>query len=66
MNKKDKIVYAAIEMFQEKELKTKISDIVKRAGIAQGTVLFCIFHLDVVMPAIAEVMVEKNDRSCQE
>ena len=61
MNKKDKIVYAAIEMFQEKGIeKTKISDIVKRAGIAQGTYYLYFPSKLSVMPAIAEVMVEKT------
>ncbi|HDR7734680.1 TetR family transcriptional regulator [Bacillus cereus] len=60
MNKKAKIVYAAIEVFQEKGVeKTKISDIVKLAGIAQGTFYLYFPSKLSVMPAIAEVMVEK-------
>ncbi|MFB6429978.1 MULTISPECIES: TetR family transcriptional regulator [Bacillus] len=60
MNKKEKIVYAAIEVFQEKGVeKTKISDIVKLAGIAQGTFYLYFPSKLSVMPAIAEVMVEK-------
>jgi hypothetical protein len=40
-----RIVYAAIEVFQEKGVeKTKISDIVKLAGIAQGTFYFSLFY----------------------
>ena len=40
MNKKEKIVYAAIEVFQEKGVeKTKISDIVKLAGIDRKSVV---------------------------
>lgn len=60
MNKKEKIVYAAMEVFQEKGVeKTKISDIVKLAGIAQGTFYLYFPSKLSVMPAIAEVMVEK-------
>lgn len=47
-------------MFQEKGVeKTKISDIVKLAGIAQGTFYLYFPSKLSVMPAIAEVMVEK-------
>ncbi|MED0965464.1 TetR family transcriptional regulator [Bacillus paramycoides] len=60
MNKKEKIIFAAIEVFQEKGVeKTKISDIVKLAGIAQGTFYLYFPSKLSVMPAIAEVMVEK-------
>ena len=39
--KYDKILQAAIEVISEKGLdKTSISDIVKRAGVAQGTFIF--------------------------
>ncbi|QED46231.1 TetR family transcriptional regulator [Cytobacillus dafuensis] len=61
MNKKEKIVHAAIEVFKEKGIeKTKISDIVKLAGIAQGTFYLYFPSKLSVMPAIAEVMVEKE------
>ncbi|RFT67918.1 TetR/AcrR family transcriptional regulator [Bacillus clarus] len=67
MNKKEKIVYAAIEVFQEKGVeKTKISDIVKLAGIAQGTFYLYFPSKLSVMPAIAEVMVEKMIRAVKE
>lgn len=60
MTKKDKIIYAAIEAFREKGIeKTKVSDIVKVAGIAQGTFYLYFPSKLSVMPAIAEVMVEK-------
>ncbi|WP_347269308.1 TetR family transcriptional regulator [Bacillus sp. TL12] len=60
MSKKEKIVYAAIECFREKGIeKTKISDIVKSAGIAQGTFYLYFSSKLAVVPAIAEVMVEK-------
>ncbi|WP_313771950.1 TetR family transcriptional regulator [Bacillus bingmayongensis] len=60
MSKKEKIVYAAIECFREKGIeKTKISDIVKSAGIAQGTFYLYFSSKLSVVPAIAEVMVEK-------
>ncbi|MBY0121269.1 TetR family transcriptional regulator [Bacillus sp. S/N-304-OC-R1] len=61
MNKKEKIVLAAMEVFKEKGIeKTKISDIVKLAGIAQGTYYLYFPSKLSVMPAIAEVMVEKS------
>ncbi|HEK9101728.1 TetR family transcriptional regulator [Bacillus pfraonensis] len=67
MNKKEKIVYAAIEVFQEKGVeKTKISDIVKLAGIAQGTFYLYFPSKLSVMPAIAEVMVEKMIHAVKE
>ncbi|MFJ8527593.1 TetR family transcriptional regulator [Bacillus pseudomycoides] len=67
MNKKEKIVYAAIEVFQEKGVeKTKISDIVKLAGIAQGTFYLYFPSKLSVMPAIAEVMVEKMIHTVKE
>lgn len=59
-NKKEKIIHAAIDVFQEKGIeKTKVSDIVKGAGIAQGTFYLYFSSKLSVMPAIAQVMVEK-------
>ncbi|MBO1626244.1 TetR family transcriptional regulator [Bacillus arachidis] len=67
MSKKEKIVYAAIECFREKGIeKTKISDIVKSAGIAQGTFYLYFSSKLSVVPAIAEVMVEKMIRAVEE
>jgi AcrR family transcriptional regulator len=61
MDKKEKIIYAAIEVFKEKGIeKTKISDIVKLAGIAQGTFYLYFPSKLSVMPAIAEVLVERE------
>ncbi len=61
MNKREKIVHAAVEVFREKGIeKTKIADIVKLAGIAQGTYYLYFPSKLAVMPAIAEVMVEKT------
>lgn len=61
MNKREKIVHAAMEVFKEKGIeKTKISDIVKLAGIAQGTYYLYFPSKLSVMPAIAEIMVEKS------
>lgn len=61
MNKREKIIRAAIEVFKEKGIeKTKISDIVKMAGIAQGTYYLYFPSKLSIMPAIAEVMVEKT------
>ncbi|MBB6448731.1 AcrR family transcriptional regulator [Geomicrobium halophilum] len=60
MDKKEKIVHAAIEVFREKGIeKTKVSDIVQIVGIAQGTFYLYFPSKLSVMPAIAEVMVEK-------
>lgn len=59
MSKREAIIQSAIQLFQEKGIEhTKISDIVKRANIAQGTFyLYFPSKLD-LMPAIAEVMVK--------
>ncbi len=59
-NKEEKIIEAAIQVFKEKGIeKTKVSDIVKLAGIAQGTFYLYFPSKLSVMPAIAEVMVKK-------
>lgn len=61
MNKKENIVQAAVQVFREKGIeKTKISDIVKVAGVAQGTFYLYFPSKLALMPAIAEVMVEKT------
>lgn len=61
MNKRERIVQAAVEVFREKGVeKTKISDIVKLSGIAQGTYYLYFSSKMAVMPAIAEVLVEKS------
>ncbi|SUJ14269.1 Uncharacterized HTH-type transcriptional regulator yvdT [Sporosarcina pasteurii] len=61
MSKKENIVHAAIQMFREKGIdKTTVSDIVKNAGIAQGTFYLYFSSKLALMPAIAEVMVEKT------
>ncbi len=60
INKREYIIEAAIDLFTEKGLeKTKIADIVKQANIAQGTFYLYFPSKLSVMPAIAEVMVEK-------
>jgi len=67
MNKKEMIVHAAIEVFREQGIeKTKISDIVKAAGIAQGTFYLYFPSKLSLMPAIAEVMVVKTMTIVQE
>lgn len=67
MSKKEKIVYAAIQFFREKGIeKTKISDIVKSAGIAQGTFYLYFSSKLSVVPAIAEIMVEKMISAVEE
>ena len=61
MEKKEKIIHAAIEVFREKGIeKTKISDIVKVAGIAQGTFYLYFPSKLSVMPHIADVMIKKT------
>jgi len=50
-----KILQAAIEVISEKGLdKTSISDIVKRAGVAQGTFYLYFRSKNALVPAIAE------------
>lgn len=67
MNKREKIIHAAIEVFRDKGIeKTKISDIVTVAGIAQGTFYLYFPSKLAVMPAIAEVMVEKTITAVKE
>ncbi|GKV69481.1 TetR family transcriptional regulator [Sporosarcina sp. NCCP-2716] len=59
MSKKEAIVQSAIRIFTEKGVeKTTISDIVKHAGIAQGTFYLYFPSKLSLMPAIAEVMVK--------
>lgn len=60
MSKRDVITHAAIQVFKEKGIeRTKISDIVKEAGIAQGTFYLYFPSKLSLMPVIAEEMVEK-------
>ncbi|HLR69330.1 TetR family transcriptional regulator [Virgibacillus alimentarius] len=60
-NKKENIIRSAIDVFQEKGIeKAKVSDIVKGAGIAQGTFYLYFPTKLAVMPSIAQVMVEKT------
>lgn len=60
MNKREAIIEAAIDLFSKNGLdKTKISDIVKQANIAQGTFYLYFSSKLSVMPAIAEVMALK-------
>lgn len=61
MDKKQMIVQASIEAFKENGVhKATISDIVKLAGIAQGTFYLYFPSKWSLMPAIAEVMVAKT------
>ena len=60
MNKKQKIIEATIEQFTSKGVEnTKISDIVKSAGIAQGTFYLYFPSKFSVMPEIAKHAVEE-------
>lgn len=59
-NKKELIINSAIESFRTNGIeRTKISDIVKHAGIAQGTFYLYFPSKLAVMPAIAKTMVNK-------
>lgn len=61
LDKKERIITAAIDVFRKQGIeKTKISDIVKVAGIAQGTFYLYFPSKLSLMPAIAEVMVAKT------
>ena len=60
-DKKRMITLSAIDVFQQKGIeKATVSDIVKGAGIAQGTFYLYFPSKLSVMPAIAEVMIEKT------
>jgi len=59
LDKKERIVKSAIELFQEQGIeKTTVSDIVKRTQIAQGTFYLYFSSKLALMPAIAEEMVK--------
>lgn len=60
LNKRENIIEAATTVFMEKGTeKTTISDIVKKAGIAQGTFYLYFPTKLAVMPAIADELVDK-------
>ncbi|WP_438824657.1 TetR/AcrR family transcriptional regulator, partial [Bacillus sp. JJ1521] len=60
MDKRERIIQAAIDVFSDKGIeKATVSEIVKKAGIAQGTFYLYFTSKLAVMPAIAEVMVHK-------
>ncbi|MCM3748197.1 TetR family transcriptional regulator [Paenibacillus pasadenensis] len=60
LDKKQRIIDASIAVFQELGIeKAKISDIVKAAGIAQGTFYLYFPSKLSLMPAIAEIMAQK-------
>ncbi len=62
MDTQKKLVCAALAVFKKKGLeKTKVSDIVKQAGVAQGTFYLYFPSKLAVMPAIAQCMVEKME-----
>nr|WP_269151579.1 TetR family transcriptional regulator [Sutcliffiella horikoshii] len=67
VDKKEKIVQASIEVFKEKGIeKAKISDIVKKAEIAQGTFYLYFPSKLSVMPAVAEQIVLNFMRRIEE
>lgn len=60
MNKEERIIESAIDVFLEKGIeKSTVSEIVKKAEIAQGTFYLYFDSKLSVMPKIAEVMVDK-------
>lgn len=60
-DKKRTITLSAIDVFQEKGIeKATVSDIVKGAGIAQGTFYLYFPSKLSIMPAIAEILIEKT------
>ena len=66
MDKEQRIVNSAIQLFQEKGIEqTKISDIVKKAGIAQGTFYLYFPSKLALMPAITKVMVNNMFEAIQ-
>lgn len=66
-DKKRKITLSAIDVFQTKGIeKATVADIVKGAGIAQGTFYLYFPSKLSVMPSIAEVMIEKTTETFHE
>jgi len=66
MDKENRIVTSAIQLFKEQGIdKIKIADIVKRAGIAQGTFYLYFPSKLSLMPAIAKVMVDNMFEAIQ-
>lgn len=67
MDKRDRIIYAAMEVFREKGIeKAKVSEIVKKAGIAQGTFYLYFPSRLSVMPYIAQKLVDMTVQSLEE
>lgn len=63
MDTKTKLVHAAMAVFKKQGLeKAKVSDIVKEAGLAQGTFYLYFPSKLAVMPAIAQDMVAKMEK----
>ncbi len=61
LDKRERIIEGAIRVFREKGVhQATISNIVKEAGIAQGTFYLYFESKLSLMPAIAEVMVERT------
>ncbi|KKB38080.1 TetR family transcriptional regulator [Bacillus thermotolerans] len=59
--KREKILAAAIEVFSESGIeKAKISDVVKRAGVAQGTFYLYFSSKQSLVPAIAEQLLKEQ------
>jgi len=67
VDKRERIILAAVEVFRENGIeKTKISDIVKKAQIAQGTFYLYFPSKLSVMPAIAEKMAARMEEAIRQ
>lgn len=67
MTKKTQIAQAALQVFQQKGIEnTKVSDIVRVAGVAQGTFYLYYPSKLAVMPVIAEEMMMKMLREIEQ
>lgn len=63
MDTKTKLVHAAIAVFKKYGLEqTKVSDIVKEAGLAQGTFYLYFPSKLAIMPSIAQDMIAKMEK----
>ncbi|MET3576655.1 TetR family transcriptional regulator [Bhargavaea ullalensis] len=66
MDKRERIIRAAVEVFRDKGIEgTKVSDIVRKAEIAQGTFYLYFPSKLSVMPAIAERMARQLEETAR-
>lgn len=67
MDTKTKLVHAAIAVFKKYGLEqTKVSDIVKEAGVAQGTFYLYFPSKLAIMPSIAQGMIAKMEQKIRQ